>query len=168
MLPPPFSCDGYLHTLSRNQPQAKQKPRLCIKPQSFGEPVEYFQHVTCFLSGRPINRKVFDQYMERTMLEDGRPGFRCTLCGKQNTNNCNVKNHIESIHFPGLFSYNCDYCERKFKSKNAQCSHVSKVHKDENFWFVILGLSGPVYVLMIVSNTNSLRNSVYQPIDDDH
>ena len=140
MLPPPFSCDGYLHTLSRNQPQAKQKPRLCIKPQSFGEPVEYFQHVTCFLSGRPINRKVFDQYMERTMLEDGRPGFRCTLCGKQNTNNCNVKNHIESIHFPGLFSYNCDYCEKTFKSKNALCNHVTRLHKGENFWFVILGL----------------------------
>ena len=68
--------------------------------------------------------------MERSLREDGRPCFKCTLCGKQNSQKINVRNHIESVHFPGHFSYNCDHCEKTFKTKMALYVHVSKMHRD--------------------------------------
>ena len=119
-------------------------------------------YVKCELLGLLAARKVFDQHMEKSKLQDGRPCYKCNICGKGNSRINNIRNHIESVHFPGHFSYNCDYCEKTFKSKNAMCNHVTRLHKGENFWFVILGLPGPVYVLVIFLNTNS----VYQPIDD--
>merc|ERR1712243_253295 len=62
--------------------------------------------------GRPVEREVFDQYMEKSFLQDGRTCFKCTLCGKQNSlNKAHVRNHIESVHFPGHFSYNCNHCK---------------------------------------------------------
>ena len=90
-----------------------------------------FHHVIFELLGRPDERKEFDQYMERSLREDGRPCFKCTLCGKQNSQKINVRNHIESVHFPGHFSYNCDHCEKTFKTKMALYVHVSKMHRDE-------------------------------------
>ena len=73
--------------------------------------------------------------MEKSFLQDGRPCFKCTLCGKHNSmKKANVRNHIESVHFPGHFSYNCNHCKKTFKSKSALCVHVSKVHRDEKLW----------------------------------
>ena len=59
------------------------------------------------------------------MSEDGKPNFKCTICGKQVSVKTNLRNHIESAHFPGHFSYNCKYCGKTFKSKNSLCNHVS-------------------------------------------
>ena len=42
-----------------------------------------------------------------------------------------LRNHIESVHFPGHFSYNCNHCEKTYKTKNALCIHVSRVHGDK-------------------------------------
>jgi len=79
--------------------------------------------------GHLAARKVFDQHMEKSKLQDGRPCYKCNICGKENSHLNNARNHIESVHFPGHFSYNCDHCEKTFKSKNALCVHVSLMHK---------------------------------------
>ena len=86
------------------------------------------------LLGRPgpDERRVFDQHMEKSMLKDGRPGYKCTLCGKENRDRASARNHIESVHFPGHFIYNCDHCEKTFKSKDSLCKHVYRLHKYEN------------------------------------
>ena len=83
------------------------------------------------LLGRPKDRRVFDKYMERSVLQDGRACHKCTLCGKQNLHLHNVRNHIENNHFPGHFSYDCNQCEKIFKTKTALESHAAREHKDE-------------------------------------
>merc|ERR1712179_717030 len=40
-------------------------------------------------------------------LEGGSASFQCTLCGKINGQKNNIMNHVESIHFPGSFTYEC-------------------------------------------------------------
>ena len=80
--------------------------------------MKIFHHVIFELLGQPDGRKVFDQYMEKSLLQDGKPScFKCTLCGKQNSKNSMPGiTYVESIHFPGYFSYKCDNCEKTFKS----------------------------------------------------
>ena len=87
------------------------------------------KYVKCELLGNPAARKVFDQHMEKSKLQDGRPCYKCNICGKENPHISHLRNHIESVHFPGHFSYKCDHCEKTFKSKNALCVHVSQMHK---------------------------------------
>jgi len=75
-------------------------------------------------------REMFEQYIEKTLSEGGKPNFKCTICGKQVSVKTNLRNHIESAHFPGHFSYNCNHCGKTFKSKNTLCTHVSQMHRD--------------------------------------
>ena len=81
------------------------------------------------LLGEASGRNVFDQYLEKSQLKDGRSGYKCTMCGKENSHVNNVRNHVESVHFPGHFSYDCEHCGKTFKSKNSLCNHVSKSHR---------------------------------------
>ena len=147
----------------RNEPQAKQKPKLCIKSHNFGWPVqwEYFHHVNVIfeLLGRPDERKEFDQYMEKSLLQDGRPCFKCTLCGKQNSLKTNVRNHIESVHFPGHFSYNCNHCKKTFKAKNALCVHVSLMHRNEKMW-CNMSIACPIFMLLWSYRSSAIQNKL--------
>ena len=98
----------------------------------FWRPTFAHQHLNkldLYLPGHFGARAVFDQYMEKSMLEDGKWNYKCTQCGKQARDRTNMRNHIESTHFPGHFSYNCNYCEKTFTSKNALCTHVTRMHK---------------------------------------
>jgi len=79
--------------------------------------------------GHHAPRMVFDQHIEKSKLQDGRLCYKCNICGKENSQLGHARNHIESVHFPGHFSYNCDQCEKTFKTKNALCTHVAKAHK---------------------------------------
>jgi len=81
--------------------------------------------------GHLAARKVFDQHMEKSTSPNGRPCYKCTLCGKENSHLNNLRNHIESVHFPGHFSYSCHHCEKTFKTKNVLCSHISHMHKED-------------------------------------
>ena len=83
-----------------------------------------------YLLGQFGAREVFDQYMKKSALEDGKTCFKCTLCGKENSHLNNLRNHIENAHFPGHFSYNCSHCEKIFKSKTALCQQVSRMRRD--------------------------------------
>ena len=90
------------------------------------------------LLGQYGARTVFDQYMEKSTLENGKLCFKCTLCGKENTHLNNLRNHIESAHFPGHFSYNCNHCGKTFKNKNSLFSHVSLMHRGQNLWYIFV------------------------------
>ena len=54
----------------------------------------------------------------------------CTLCPFQSKIPAKVKNHLEAIHFPGLFLYSCSLCTKTFKGRNALGVHMSTVHNN--------------------------------------
>ena len=39
-----------------------------------------------------------------------------------------MKAHMEAIHFPSELEYNCTFCDKTCKTKNALACHVSKYH----------------------------------------
>jgi len=58
--------------------------------------------------------------------------FYCTLCTHTvygHKNSYNTRNHVESQHFPKMFSYPCDKCHMTFSTNNAISLHKSRKHK---------------------------------------
>ena len=75
-------------------------------------------------------RKLLEEYIEKVFdNESGVTRYKCILCGKINNRKGHAENHIENIHFPGAFSYDCKYCEMTFSSKNSLYKHVHRMHK---------------------------------------
>jgi len=56
------------------------------------------------------------------------PDYKCSICTKRFPNRVAVRNHIESIHFPGMFEYFCNICGKKMASKSAINYHMSVSH----------------------------------------
>ena len=69
----------------------------------------------------------FQDYITRS--EDG-PGWQCTICGKECAQKVNLAKHVESVHFPNSFSYECKYCGQTFNTKNKLYVHVQRTHKN--------------------------------------
>jgi len=56
----------------------------------------------------------------------------CGICFQySNKSSTNVRNHIESKHFPGMFSYKCDWCDKIYNSKQAVDKHRIRTHAAE-------------------------------------
>ena len=67
-----------------------------------------------------------DSYIDK--LENG--DLRCNECGKEigsRNKMQDMRSHVET-HMKGL-SYNCEFCEKTFRSKNSLKSHKSHQHK---------------------------------------
>jgi len=79
--------------------------------------------------GKGTAREQLAEYITKIQDETGSK-YSCTLCHMSNNLKSNVMNHVESAHFPDSFAYNCDYCEKTFKSLNSKNVHVSRNHKD--------------------------------------
>ena len=73
--------------------------------------------------------KMFLNYVEKSELSSG---WKCTICGKESAQKQNLVKHVESVHFPGLFSYECKHCGKTFKAKNSLYFHVSSTHKNND------------------------------------
>jgi len=56
----------------------------------------------------------------------------CTLCSFRSKIPALVKNHLEGIHFPGVFTYSCEQCDKTFNGRNALGVHNSKVHSKKS------------------------------------
>ena len=61
------------------------------------------------------------------VLEDD--GFRCQLCGRAGSNRRDVRNHVESVHFPHVFSYECAVCGVKLSSRKSLDTHKYRHHR---------------------------------------
>jgi len=79
--------------------------------------------------GKGNARDQLAEYITKIQDETGSK-YSCTLCQMTNNLKSNVMNHVESAHFPNSFAYNCDYCDKTFKSLNSKNVHVSRNHKD--------------------------------------
>jgi len=52
----------------------------------------------------------------------------CTLCTFRSKIPALVKNHLEGVHFSGVFTYSCELCDKTCNGKNALRVHNSKFH----------------------------------------
>ena len=57
--------------------------------------------------------------------------IQCNLCGKISINKWKAFEHVEAIHFPGSYEYECDQCDRKFDTKHKWYIHRSRVHSSK-------------------------------------
>ena len=67
-----------------------------------------------------------DQYIQRN-VDNGR--CVCLICSYSYPQFQNVKNHVESKHFPNSFTYSCPYCSKVFGTNQAYMTHKSRYHK---------------------------------------
>ena len=60
--------------------------------------------------------------------------YMCSICGKVgHKSRSNVRNHIESKHFPGRYQYPCSDCTVVFNTRTALAVHKSTYHKKPAF-----------------------------------
>jgi len=57
-------------------------------------------------------------------------GYECTICQIRFQARVTVRNHVESKHFPNMFTYTCNICFKDMTSKNAKDTHMSIYHRD--------------------------------------
>ena len=77
-------------------------------------------------------RKVVSDQLHQFVDRHHQGLFYCTLCEKTAATRRDVRNHVESIHYPNAFAYNCQFCGKTLKTKKARDWHMSKNHKDLN------------------------------------
>ena len=58
----------------------------------------------------------------------GLPNFYCSICTKRFQSRSATRNHVESIHYTGVFKYVCQYCSKSLVSKSALGYHVTTFH----------------------------------------
>ena len=62
----------------------------------------------------------FANYLEKIEVKK----FKCTICEKTiRGEKSDGMRHVESIHYPGTFVYNCELCGEKFDTKNKLKKH---------------------------------------------
>ena len=57
--------------------------------------------------------------------------FKCKICGYVSSQKCNLQRHLESKHFPGLFQYSCDLCEKNFNTMTKYHNHRRHHHSNK-------------------------------------
>jgi len=74
-----------------------------------------------------VGEKQFYSYIVKDPVS-GPQSHKCSICGKIGSDRSNLRKHVESIHFPGVFSYKCKYCDKTFLTRNLLNLHI-KTHK---------------------------------------
>ena len=55
--------------------------------------------------------------------------YYCTICSKYSHKGItSTRNHVESNHFPKMFTYHCDQCDSTFATKSNYNMHKSMKH----------------------------------------
>ena len=62
-------------------------------------------------------------------IEKSEAGFQCTICCKIFTRRYEGRSHVESVHFPNYFEYQCEFCGASFKSKKTYFNHKQYSHR---------------------------------------
>ena len=82
----------------------------------------------------------FDSYIVKEAESQGYYCSLCSLYGKRGRTD--VRDHIESRHFPGTFSYNCLQCNQTLPTNKALKRHKQK-HKIVLWFMRLIALSQP-------------------------
>jgi len=78
-------------------------------------------------NGSGPDRSMLYEYVKKEII-NGKLLFICSVCGKSNSQKINAVNHVESIHFPHMFTYSCKFCGKTLKTKNSLYVHISTKH----------------------------------------
>lgn len=77
------------------------------------------------------------EFLKQHVVFDGQSQtFSCVVCKKCFRRKQICENHVENIHFPNSFVYNCKYCGDSFNVRNKLYKHVNLAHyglKNTNF-----------------------------------
>ena len=57
--------------------------------------------------------------------------WMCKICGRPGLNRRDIRNHVESLHFPDMFAYQCKICHMTLKSRKALDNHKYRKHPKE-------------------------------------
>jgi len=55
---------------------------------------------------------------------------KCSLCGHLSKTSHSMLDHLESRHFPGMFEYSCDNCDKVFDTRKKYSNHRVREHSD--------------------------------------
>ena len=95
--------------------------RVCIISQPILK-----QNLKCMFSGDITTPEDFNKYIQRNAR-----GPFCGVCHQfSNKSVTNVRNHVESKHFPNMFDYQCNQCEMTVGTRKALDSHRQRNHKN--------------------------------------
>ena len=125
---------------------SKRKYTYTKQNSSLVLPLQIYLEWNCFLTGRN-DRSILTNYITKEETEGSL--FKCTICGHVNALKTNVLNHVESIHFPDTFVYNCQVCGKTTKSKQSLYKHMSVNHRGKWYTFVSFVVHGGLYSLII-------------------
>ena len=67
-----------------------------------------------------------DQYIVHVSGTKRKGEFKCKICGKISFRWFKSLCHVESKHFPGLYEYSCDRCNKKFDTYKKLENHRQK------------------------------------------
>ena len=83
------------------------------------------------LGGEITNPQDLDQYI--VIRDDSLKKYSCGVCNNFcHQSRSNVRNHMESKHFAGYFSYSCDICLKVMGTNKAMEIHKSIYHPTRN------------------------------------
>jgi len=61
----------------------------------------------------------------------------CSICGHfSHSGRHQVRNHVESKHFPTSFQYQCEHCDKICCTKKGMERHVSEKHRNQNNYYL--------------------------------
>jgi len=64
--------------------------------------------------------------LKNYITETSKGKFNCNICGHLNSNKVNMKRHVESKHFPGMYA--CNQCEKKLNTMKKYRIHCRRHH----------------------------------------
>ena len=80
------------------------------KAQKYGPDLELHGYSNKLLEGESIGK------------------FQCNLCGKISDRRNGSFKHVENVHFPGTYQYECEKCGQTFGTQNKIVQHRMRLH----------------------------------------
>ena len=87
--------------------------RRTKKTQKYGPELELYGYSKKLIGGESLGK------------------FQCNLCGKISNKRNDAFKHVESVHFPNTYQYDCDKCGEKFGTKNRLSKHRLHAHSSK-------------------------------------